>query len=147
MCYFSETQIRKALQESWNAIFEIYNKLKEKFKSIDLENVKLQKELQIAKEVMGTQKELIFIYQTEQQPPLNHAVRGELILPQYDSHDRSHQYPPYQPLSSHEFIMNTTCLPPPNDNYSITLLEPSYNTSTAISTPVTWPESQTPMSM
>jgi hypothetical protein len=81
MCYFSEMQIRKALQESWNAIFEIYDKLKEKFKSIDLENVKLRKELQINEEVIRRQEELIFIYQTEQQPPLNHAVRGEPILP------------------------------------------------------------------
>jgi hypothetical protein len=142
MCYASEAHTRKALEGSRTAMFEIYNKQKEEFKHNHIETAKLLEELRIANEVITEQKELIFIYQTEQQ-----AVQGGQILSHYDERNRSHEFPPYQPLSRPDFGINITYLPHPDGPYDTTLLEPPYDTGTVKSIPVTGPGSQTSMSM
>jgi hypothetical protein len=149
-CLQSEAQSRQTLQRGLEVHQRIYFQLAEKYKSIyekyNHEKISLKEDLRISEELIRSQKQLIELYQSQQQQPSSHLVRGGPLLPQYIDHNQSCQYSPYQPPGNHEFV-DPTSLRRPNDfDYSIGFPEHSYDTEPVMSTSVAEFENQTPIS-
>jgi hypothetical protein len=142
-CLQSEAQSRQTLQRGLGVHQRIYFQLAEKYKSIyekcDQEKISLKEDLRISEELIRSQRQLIELYQSQQQQPASHLFQGGPLLSQYNDHNQSCQYSPYQPPGNHEFIDPTSLR---DFDYSIGL--PVGYTEPAMSTPVAEFEDQTP---
>jgi hypothetical protein len=135
----SEAQSRQILQRGLEVLQQAHSQLVTKYQSAyeeqDVEIARLREDLGIAEGLAGTQKQLLDMYQGQQQQP----PASQPLLPQYDHHHSNQypQYPPYEQSSSHQFVMDPATLPRLNDfRYSIGApIEPSCDTDPVMSTP------------
>ena len=150
ICHQWEAQSRQTLQKGLDFLQHQLVQLTRKYRSIyeeyGDEKTQLQKDLRIANELIDSQKQLIEMYQSQQQQqPPGHLAQGGPLLSQCSHYNDSSQYPPYQPPRSHEFVIDPAGLRPLNDfDYSIGPPESSCDTNPVMSTPVTQFEEQTP---
>jgi hypothetical protein len=151
ICHQSDAQSRQILRRGLEVHQRVHLQLAKNYKSIyeecDQEKASLKEDLRIAEELIQSQKHLIELYQgpQQQQQPASHLVQGGPLLSQYNDHNHSRQYSPYQSSSNNDFI-DPASLRPLNDfGYSIVFpAERSYDTEPAMSTPVAEFEYQTP---
>ena len=151
ICHQSEAQSRQILQRGLEVYQQTYLQLEKNYRSIykehDREKTRLQEDLRIANELIDSQKQLIDMYQSQQQQlPASHLVQGGPLLSECNDHNHSCQYSPYEPPRSHEFVIDPAGLRPLDDlDYSIgSPIENSCDTDPAMSVPVTQFEDQTP---
>ena len=130
----SEAQSRQTLQQGLNAHEQTHFQLAKSYKSMyeefDREKIQLQNELRNANErIESLEQQISMLQSQQQQPPASHLVQGGPLLSQYNDHNDSRQYLPYQPPRSHDFIIDPTGLCQlENLDYSIGLpLEPCCN--------------------
>jgi hypothetical protein len=121
----------------------MYFQLAEKYKSIyekcDQEKISLKEDLRISEELIQSQRQLIELHQSQQQQqPASHLFQDGPLLSEYNDHNQSCQYSPYQPPGNHQFIDPTSLR---GFNYSIGF--PVGDTEPAIFTPVAEFEDQT----
>ena len=140
----AEVQIRLIMQHGMEAVQKTFFQLSASYKTTlsknDSERGRLLKDIQEAEELIATQKQLIELYQAQeqqQQQPAGHLVDGDPLLSQYGVHGHS-QYPTYQQSHNQGFIIDPARLPPLSDlDFRLgPSIEPC-NTDVITSTPVT----------
>jgi hypothetical protein len=114
------------------------------YEECDKEIASLKEDLRIAEELIRSQKQLIELYQRqqqEQQQPATHYVQGGPLLSQYNHPNHSCQYSSYQSPG------NDKCIDPAGNNdfdYSMFPAEHSYDTEPVMLPPVAEFENQKP---
>jgi hypothetical protein len=90
VCHQSEGQSRQTMQRGLDALQQSFLNLSKDYRSIyrryDNEKAKLQEDLRVSDELISTQKELVDLYQgqnQQQQQPASHLVQGGPLLSQY----------------------------------------------------------------
>jgi hypothetical protein len=151
ICHQAEAQRSQTLQSGLDAHQQQHFQLARYYRSIyeeyDREKKRLQEDLRLANELIESQKQLIDMYQgQQQQQPASHLVQGGPLLSQCNDPNHSCQYPSYQPTRNQQFVIEPVGLHPLNDfDYSIgSPIEPSCDTDPVMSTPVAQFEEQTP---
>jgi len=116
ICHRAEAQSRQILQNGLEALQQTYFQLLQKYKSAceeyDRLVTRLREDAGLSEELIQSQKQMIDIYQDQQQQSASHVAQAETLLPQYNEHS---QIPSYQPLRSHEFILDPTGFTTPED--------------------------------
>ena len=124
--------------------FQLATSYKSRLSIYDGEKVKLLEDIQIAEELVASQKQLIDIYEARQQQP--GYLEGGPLMPQDNNHNHSSQYLTYQPPRSQEFNIDPNRLHPLDDiDYSIGSPVEPCNTDAVMSTPVAGFENQPPI--
>lgn len=148
ICHQSEARSRETLQRGLDIQQQQHIQLSGNYRSIyeeyGREKARLLEDLRIANALIDSQKQLIDMYQgQQQQQPATHLTQGGPLLSQCNDCNDSR---PYQPPRSHEFVIDPAGHRPLNDfDYSIgPSLEPSGDTNPVMSSPVTQFEEQTP---
>jgi hypothetical protein len=163
ICHQSEAQSRRTFQRGLEVHRQTHFQLAKNYKSMyeecKQEKASLQKDLQIAEELIGSQKQLIELYQRQhqqqqqqQQQPATHYVQGGPLLSQYNDPNHSCQYSPTSlctcqyssyPSPGNDKFIDPVGIHPLNDlNYNMFPAEHPYDTESVIPPPVAESENQ-----